>query len=54
MIVRQPVVADLDLPRFLAPGDHALATIELQNLEGRVGAYVAQIFGCLLYTSRCV
>jgi uncharacterized protein YfaS (alpha-2-macroglobulin family) len=45
MTVRQPVVADLDLPLFMAPGDHAWATIELQNLEGRVGAYVAQIFG---------
>ena len=45
MTVRQPVVADLNLPRFLAPGDHALATLELHNLEGRVGAYVAQIFG---------
>ena len=44
MTVRQPVVADLDLPRFLSPGDHALATIELHNLEGRAGAYVAQIF----------
>ncbi len=44
MTVRQPVVADLNLPRFLAPGDHALATIELHNLEGKVGAYVAQIF----------
>jgi hypothetical protein len=44
MTVRQPVIADLDLPRFLSPGDHALATIELQNLEGRVGGYVAQIF----------
>jgi hypothetical protein len=45
MTVRQPVVADLDLPLFMAPGDHAWATLELQNLEGRVGAYVAQIFG---------
>ncbi len=45
MTVRQPVIADLDLPRFLAPGDHAFATIELRNLEGRVGAYVAEITG---------
>ena len=44
MTVRQPVVADLDLPRFLSPGDHAWATIELHNLEGRAGAYIAQIF----------
>jgi hypothetical protein len=44
LTVRQPVVADLNLPRFLSPGDHALATLELHNLEGRAGAYVAQIF----------
>jgi uncharacterized protein YfaS (alpha-2-macroglobulin family) len=44
MTVRQPVVADLNLPRFLAPGDHAFATLELHNLEGRVGAYVARLF----------
>jgi uncharacterized protein YfaS (alpha-2-macroglobulin family) len=44
MTVRQPVVADLNLPRFLSPGDHAFATLELHNLEGRAGAYVAQIF----------
>jgi uncharacterized protein YfaS (alpha-2-macroglobulin family) len=44
MTVRQPVVADLNLPRFLSPGDHALATLELHDLEGRAGAYVAQIF----------
>lgn len=44
LTVRQPVVADLDLPRFLAPGDRAMATLELHNLEGRAGAYMAQIF----------
>ena len=43
MIVREPVVADLSLPRFLAPGDHAFATLELHNLEGKVGQYLAQI-----------
>ncbi|MDR3507692.1 MAG: alpha-2-macroglobulin [Caulobacteraceae bacterium] len=44
MTVRQPVVADLNLPRFLAPGDTAWATLELHNLEGKVGAYVAKLF----------
>ena len=44
LTVRQPVVADLNLPRFLAPGDMAWATLELHNLEGRVGAYLAQVF----------
>lgn len=43
--VREPVVAELDLPRFLAPGDHALATLELHNMEGRAGGYTAQVQG---------
>ena len=43
MTVREPVVADLNLPRFLAPGDHAFATLELHNLEGRVGSYLAEL-----------
>ena len=43
MLVREPVVAELTLPRFLAPGDHAFATLELHNLEGKVGQYIAQI-----------
>ncbi|WP_310540653.1 alpha-2-macroglobulin [Phenylobacterium sp.] len=43
LTVREPVVTELSLPRFLAPGDKAFATLELHNLEGRVGAYVAQL-----------
>jgi uncharacterized protein YfaS (alpha-2-macroglobulin family) len=43
VLVRQPVIAELDLPRFLAPGDHADIGLELHNVEGRVGAYIAQI-----------
>jgi hypothetical protein len=39
MTVREPVIADLDLPRFLAPGDKPVATLELHNLEGRSGDY---------------
>jgi uncharacterized protein YfaS (alpha-2-macroglobulin family) len=45
LIVRQPVIADLDLPRFLAPGDKPDATLELQNLEGKPGAYQAVLRG---------
>ena len=45
VLVREPVVAELDLPRFLAPGDRADIGLELNNVEGRVGAYVAQVFG---------
>jgi uncharacterized protein YfaS (alpha-2-macroglobulin family) len=43
MTVREAVVADLNLPRFLAPGDKAFATLELHNLEGRAGAYMAEL-----------
>ena len=37
--------ADLDLPRFLAPGDRALATLELHNVEGKAGNYTAVVQG---------
>jgi len=43
LTVREAVVADLNLPRFLAPGDRAFATLELHNLEGRPGAYLASL-----------
>ena len=45
MTVRQPVVAELSLPRFLAPGDRAQATLELNNVAGKPGAYSAQVGG---------
>ena len=45
LTVRQPVVADLSLPRFLSPGDQADATLELQNMEGRPGLYNAVMRG---------
>ena len=45
VVVREPVVAELDLPRFLAPGDKALATLELHNLEGTPGGYTATVQG---------
>jgi len=45
LTVRQPVVAELALPRFLSPGDTALATLELNNVEGRGGLYEAVITG---------
>ncbi len=45
LTVRRPVVAELALPRFLAPGDQALATLELHNLEGRPGDYTAEVAG---------
>jgi uncharacterized protein YfaS (alpha-2-macroglobulin family) len=45
MTVREPVVAELALPRFLAPGDRAQATLELHNVDGKPGGYLAQVFG---------
>ena len=45
MTVRQPVVAELSLPRFLSPGDRADATLELDNVAGKGGAYNTLITG---------
>ena len=39
LLVRDPVVAELLLPRFLAPGDVAQATVSLHNLSAPEGAY---------------
>lgn len=41
--VRDPVPAEMVLPRFLAPGDRAVATLTLDNVEGQAGAYRAAI-----------
>lgn len=35
LIVRDPVVADILLPRFLSPGDQAETTLSLHNLSGK-------------------
>jgi alpha-2-macroglobulin len=43
LTVRDPVVADLVLPRFLAPGDHAAAALNMNNVEGKPGVYVATL-----------
>ena len=45
LIVREPVVMDLSLPRFLSPGDHAFATLELDNVSGAAGVYKAIVKG---------
>ena len=39
MIVRDPVIADVSLPRFLAPGDTARLAIQLTNTDGAAGTY---------------
>jgi uncharacterized protein YfaS (alpha-2-macroglobulin family) len=41
--VRDPVVAEMVLPRFLAPGDRAEAAINLHNLEGAPGEYTVTV-----------
>jgi uncharacterized protein YfaS (alpha-2-macroglobulin family) len=41
--VRDPVPAEMILPRFLAPGDEAVATLTLDNVEGQAGSYRAAI-----------
>ena len=39
LIVRDPLLADLYLPRFLAPGDEARVTIEVANIDAPAGEY---------------
>lgn len=43
VLVRDPLVADLALPRFLTPGDVAVAVVTLDNLNGASGAYRATL-----------
>ncbi|MBI3512788.1 MAG: hypothetical protein HY060_01765 [Proteobacteria bacterium] len=37
--VRDPVIAELILPRFLAPGDEGRMTLQLHNVDNAPGAY---------------
>lgn len=41
LTVRDPVPAELILPRFLSPGDQAQATLTIDNVEGEAGDYIA-------------
>ncbi len=41
--VRDPVVAEVVLPRFLAPGDRIMAALNLHNVEGTPGQYTAVV-----------
>ncbi len=43
--LRDKVPALVGLPRFLAPGDKAFATVSLDNVEGQPGAYKAALLG---------
>lgn len=42
-IVRDPVFADLTLPRFLAPGDAATSLVSLVNTDGEAGRYAVSV-----------
>lgn len=39
VIVRDPVVMSVSLPRFLAPGDRSRMLVEIDNVDGPAGAY---------------
>jgi hypothetical protein len=39
LVVRDPVVSTVTLPRFLAPGDRGRITVVLHNVDGPAGAY---------------
>jgi alpha-2-macroglobulin len=43
LTVRDAVPAELILPRFLAPGDEAIATLTLDNVGGGAGTYRASV-----------
>ncbi len=45
MIVRAPLIAELTLPRFLAPGDKADSLLVLRNLDGADGDYAVEVSG---------
>jgi uncharacterized protein YfaS (alpha-2-macroglobulin family) len=39
LVVRDPVIAEISAPRFLAPGDKSSLSLTLQNLDGAAGRY---------------
>ncbi|MEL7452151.1 MAG: alpha-2-macroglobulin family protein, partial [Pseudomonadota bacterium] len=43
IIVRDRVPSELILPRFLAPGDEAIATASIDNVEGGAGTFTARL-----------
>lgn len=43
LTVRDPAPADLILPRFLAPGDEAVATVSIDNIELDDGTFTASL-----------
>ncbi len=45
LIVRDTLVADATLPRFLAPGDDSRMTVSLHNVEAPAGRYLVSVKG---------
>ena len=43
LVVRDPVIAEISAPRFLAPGDKSSLSLSLQNLDGPAGRYEATL-----------
>lgn len=43
--VRDPLVADVSTPRFLAPGDDSRLSLSLHNVEGQAGDYQVTVEG---------
>ncbi len=43
LIIRDPVVAEVVLPRFLAPGDKARGTLMMHNIEGEAGTFTIRL-----------
>ncbi len=43
MVVRDPAPADLVMPRFLAPGDEAVITASIDNVELGAGEFAARV-----------
>ncbi|MGB1026130.1 MAG: hypothetical protein ACPGYL_06220, partial [Rhodospirillaceae bacterium] len=43
LFVRDPLVAQVTLPRFLSPGDSAKVTVALDNVDGPAGAYALRL-----------
>ena len=53
--MREAVIADLNLPRFLAPGDRPFATLELHNVEGvpvRIYNPAKTVADCFKYRNK--
>ena len=44
MTVREPVAAEIILPRFLAPGDSAQATVTMDNVEGEGNFFLVPLY----------